>query len=780
MNGKNRILNIWAVILVGFCLMFVFTTCENNDALNTDSLNNEATSLKAFGPNPALRGQKLSFAGTHLDRITKVILPDNIEITDIEVVNDKLIKVLLPQETATGIIRLIGPGNLELTAKSELTISEPIEITKMTPQPVKAGQVLTIEGNYFNLITKLTFTDKVEILGKDFRTWERTKIEIVVPAEAQSGVIILADDAEIPLEYQSPEALQVVLPSVNSVLNLTNSKPGEEITAAGKDLDLVVKVEMPNGNEAPFTIENSALKFTLPENVSDGVIVMIPASGVRVAVANIGVAMPSGIVVAPDKGLRAGDEITIKGVNMELVTTVKFPGVDEAVTPASKSATEVKVIMPDKAVSGEITLNTAGGKSVAAAIETLKPDVVAYNPSPAPAGSDVKLQGHHLDLVTTVTFGGDLVVPVTPGATDELTVTIPLNAVSGAVVLTMANGETVECQILEIIAPEFAYLPNPPGPKAEIHAGGVLTLDVENGNKLTDVQINGQSVKYILDAPKLYIVVPGNAKGDTELKLVSSNGNAVYTIPVIGAGIVETVIYEELKELTWGDPIRLNKESFASVPAGSKMKVTLSTIASGASIAFNDAGWAKLAVDHPDFDPQWGTVSLPEGATSVEFVLTSDILNTILTVSDGWSETAMLLTGAGAIVAKVSVITGSAPAETAIFEGSHELTWSDPLRLNKELFEGVRGGTIMKFYYTATSDDPQVAVQDASWTKIIIDDPNFDPQWSVLKFPIDGTSYEITLSSDVLNQVMTVDDGWSTTAFLLAGGGVTITKITLW
>jgi hypothetical protein len=760
--------------------MFVFTTCENNDALNTDSLNNEATSLKAFGPNPALRGQKLSFAGTHLDRITKVILPDNIEITDIEVVNDKLIKVLLPQETATGIIRLIGPGNLELTAKSELTISEPIEITKMTPQPVKAGQVLTIEGNYFNLITKLTFTDKVEILGKDFRTWERTKIEIVVPAEAQSGVIILADDAEIPLEYQSPEALQVVLPSVNSVLNLTNSKPGEEITAAGKDLDLVVKVEMPNGNEAPFTIENSALKFTLPENVSDGVIVMIPASGVRVAVANIGVAMPSGIVVAPDKGLRAGDEITIKGVNMELVTTVKFPGVDEAVTPASKSATEVKVIMPDKAVSGEITLNTAGGKSVAAAIETLKPDVVAYNPSPAPAGSDVKLQGHHLDLVTTVTFGGDLVVPVTPGATDELTVTIPLNAVSGAVVLTMANGETVECQILEIIAPEFAYLPNPPGPKAEIHAGGVLTLDVENGNKLTDVQINGQSVKYILDAPKLYIVVPGNAKGDTELKLVSSNGNAVYTIPVIGAGIVETVIYEELKELTWGDPIRLNKESFASVPAGSKMKVTLSTIASGASIAFNDAGWAKLAVDHPDFDPQWGTVSLPEGATSVEFVLTSDILNTILTVSDGWSETAMLLTGAGAIVAKVSVITGSAPAETAIFEGSHELTWSDPLRLNKELFEGVRGGTIMKFYYTATSDDPQVAVQDASWTKIIIDDPNFDPQWSVLKFPIDGTSYEITLSSDVLNQVMTVDDGWSTTAFLLAGGGVTITKITLW
>lgn len=63
--------------------------------------------------------------------------------------------------------------------------------------------------------------------------------------------------------------------------------------------------------------------------------------------------------------------ITLTGINMELVTTVTFPGVEEAVEPASKSATEVEVVMPVAAISGELLLNTASGTSVPVAITTL-------------------------------------------------------------------------------------------------------------------------------------------------------------------------------------------------------------------------------------------------------------------------------------------------------------------------------------------------------------------------------------------------------------------------
>ena len=429
---NHRLSHIWTnFITVAFCSIFVFTACKK-DELNTDPLKSKETTLAAYGPNPVLRGQKLSFAGTHLDKITKVILSNRVEITNIEKVSDKLIKVVVPQETVEGTIKLIGPNNLEISPKDILFISEPICITKMSPQPVKAGQVLTIDGDYFNFVEKIIFTDKAEVLKADCKSWSRTKIEVTLPPEAAPGVVTLANNAEIPLEYQSPEPLQVVLPSVNAVLDLTGKKPGDDVSALGKDLDLVVSVEMPNGNEVEFTVENNTLQFTLPENISDGAIVMIPASGVRVVVANVGVAMPAGILVTPDSGLRAGDMITITGVNLELVTTVRFPGVSAAVEPDTQSATEITVKMPDMAITGEIVLNTASGKTVTAEIETLKPEALAYHPFPAQAGMEVKLEGSNLDLAVTVTFAGNLVVPVTPGAANELTAGVPLNAVRRA------------------------------------------------------------------------------------------------------------------------------------------------------------------------------------------------------------------------------------------------------------------------------------------------------------------------------------------------------------
>ena len=82
---KNRyiIRGLKLVSLIGVMLLIALS-CSNNDELNTDILASKQTTIKAFGPNPALRGQSLSVVGTHLDKISKVILPNNIEVTDIE------------------------------------------------------------------------------------------------------------------------------------------------------------------------------------------------------------------------------------------------------------------------------------------------------------------------------------------------------------------------------------------------------------------------------------------------------------------------------------------------------------------------------------------------------------------------------------------------------------------------------------------------------------------------------------------------------------------------
>src|SRR5699024_1967920 len=108
-----------------------------------------------------------------------------------------------------------------------------------------------------------------------------------------------------------------------------------------------------------------------------------------------------------------------------LVTTVTFPGVEEAVEPASKSATEVEVVMPVAAISGELLLNTASGTSVPVAITTLKPEFMAFVNDVVSLGSDVIIQGKNLDLVAKVVYTGGAEVEVTPTSTTELTIAMP-------------------------------------------------------------------------------------------------------------------------------------------------------------------------------------------------------------------------------------------------------------------------------------------------------------------------------------------------------------------
>ena len=767
MNKKNKLLNIWAGLFIALCSVFVFTTCNNTDELSTNILDSGSTTMRAFGPNPALRGQKLTFAGTHLDQITKVILPNNVEITDIEVVSDKIIRVIVPLETMPGIVQLIGPNKLVISSKDSLTISEPVEITAMTPQPVKAGQVLTIAGNYFDLMTKLIFTDNVTVLATDpaVKSWIRTKIEIVLPAQAQTGNITLQDDAQIPLEYQSPTALQVVLPSVNAVADLTGKRPGDVISIPGKDLDLVVNVQVPNSGNVPFTIDNSTLTFTLPATASDGAVVMIPASNVQVVVANIGVAMPDQVVATPATGLRAGNEITIKGINLDMVTDIKFPGVTDAVTPTSKTATEIKVNMPDMAISGNLVLWTASGRSVAIPIETQKPDVVSY--SPAIGGSVVTLQGHNLDLVSTVTFISNLVVSVTPSAADNLDVTVPLNAVSGVVILTMANGETVECPSLDITPPPFAYLPNPPGPKAEIHAGQVLTLTAANGDKLTDVQINGQSVTYIIDAPNntLTIIVPSSASGNTELKLVSSNGTAVYTIPVIGAGVTEIVMWEGLLVLSGWNNGSIPNKNFGDARVGDRVRFYISNVnpaGDGIQVFYGD--WGGQIVPE--------TIQFADGDTYFEITLTADMIQHML--NPAWGADAMVIQGDGVTIYKITLISGNEPTVTTLWTGSvGPIGWSGSDLVGPVDVSLLSAGQTMGIDFVVDSGGGQMEVMAGSWWTGL-------EGWTAMN---GGERYirDCDPSETNIEFVITQTDIDNITqqgsALLICGGGITIKKL---
>lgn len=580
MNKTYKLSALWmmCLILLG-CLSF--SACDDGDEEDTNQYKG-GISLNVFGPSPVARGGELRFLGSGMDKIQSISIPGCGEITDIEVISANEIRVTVPQTAEVGYVTLKTPTG-EITTKTKITYTEPIGVETITPNPVKPGEVLVIKGEYLNLIKEVIFFEELPVGEDDFIAHSRKEIQVKVPMEARTGDVTLADasseDSDALRNLIHVKGLVVILPSVEAPLDLTAKKPGDEIVVKGKDLDLVNIVKMPNGEEVEFDYAKSGegeetITFILPENATNGAVVMIPASGVEVAIANIGMALPEKVVATPDSGLRGGDMITLTGINMELVTTVTFPGVEEAVEPASKSATEVEVVMPVAAISGELLLNTASGTSVPVAITTLKPEFMAFVNDVVSLGSDVIIQGKNLDLIAKVVYTGGAEVEVTPTSTTELTIAMPtMGTESGVLTLVMSNGESVETTILTINAPEFCYIPVLPGEDEELKGGEIFTIAVENGDKLTGVEVDGKAVQFIINSNTLVIAVPQMANANTKVKLISANGSIEYAIAFVPATNIKNEVWKGLVDITWneGGRVIIPASAFKDVPAGARM-----------------------------------------------------------------------------------------------------------------------------------------------------------------------------------------------------------------
>ncbi|OUN56002.1 hypothetical protein [Bacteroides uniformis] len=595
MNKTYKFPALWMMCLMLFSCL-TFTACDNGDDEDTNQYKG-GISLNVFGPSPVARGGVLRFLGSGMDKVTAVAIPGCDDITDIEVVSDTEIRVTVPQTAQPGLVVLKTPKG-DITTKTELTFTEPIALEAFAPAEVKPGSELTITGEYLNLIKEVIFADEVTVPADEFVSQSRQEIKVIVPDSAQTGKFILSDGAEIPNWIYSEGELEVTLPSVEAPLDLVDKKPGDVIRVSGKNFDLVKKVQMPNGDEVEFTMtassEGDELTFTLPDNVSDGEVTVLPASDVKVVVATVVVATPSNVVAVPAVNLRGGDMITLKGANMDLVTDVTFPGVEEAVGLESQNSTEIKVLMPAAAISGDLQLNTNSGKATAVSIATAKPENISYSAATVPAGEALTVKGVNMDVVSAVVFSGNVEVTVSDATATAISLTVPTTAETGALLLKMANGEFVEAPSLTIEKPVCAYLPALPD---KLVRGRIVELEIVNADKLTNVLLNEASVQYINDAAKgvLMLNVPAELNGTYSLKLISSNGEIAYDVLVVAN---EETVWAGPLDISWGDGGRVlvPAVSFAKVTAGTVMKVYFEQKdQTWAQAQFNYGDWSGIA-----------------------------------------------------------------------------------------------------------------------------------------------------------------------------------------
>lgn len=476
------------------CALLFATLCMVSAGIFLSSCQKEEednkVELYSFGPMPIARGAELKFIGKNLDKVTAVVIPDNLTITTFTTQTSKLLTLIVPQEAARGLVVLNTPQG-DITTKTEIGYIETMVILSFTPTTIKPGAELTIAGDYLNLVGEVIFTDRVKVDSTLFTGQSRTELKLLVPAAAQTGKIAVSDAEENPIIVYSADPLTVKLPAFTDI-SPNPVKAGAQLTITGTDLDLVKTVTLGGNKNVTSFVSQSETEIVLdmPADTKDGVVILVPASGVKVQSADDLIMVVPTVSVTPTT-LKNGEDITVSGTDLDLVDKVIFGGNKQGTINTGGTETEIIVTTPDDATTGDVTFVTKADKEVTGpTLMFIDPGFTSFNPTSGKANTTVTITGTDLDLVADVVFTGGKKGTIGTRSETQLSVTVPLGASTGKITLVAKNGTQVESANDYTV---LANLPNFSGfTESQGRPGQILTLNGTNMDLIKELVFPGE------------------------------------------------------------------------------------------------------------------------------------------------------------------------------------------------------------------------------------------------------------------------------------------------
>ncbi len=793
---------IFSIAMVALSAIVLLGSCTR-EQLDTDQFVTEKVALNVYGPQPVVRGGELRFIGSNLEKVTSIQIPGVPAITDITVVKAGVpseIRITVPKDgPEPGYVVLTASDGTKITTTTQISYSEPISIDSFSPTTALPGETITIKGDYLNLIHEVIFTKNMIVSEKDFTAHDRYTIKVVVPEEAQTGVLGLGTIDETAIGEMDEAAAEALLKSLNIIeteeeLTVKTStgkvgkdsyKAGETVTITGSDLHLAKAVLLEGATVSEFTVSGGKLSFVLPATAKDGEVSLEMGSAVTVPVGSITTVVPTGLAAAPSP-VKNGAELTITGKDLDLVT-----GVDLQNAGGVEFTNEGQIVLtvPEAAQTGDAVLHMENGKTVTVAYTLVVPTVTSFSENPASAGSAITVYGTDLDLVRSVTFSGGINVDVEIEA-DAFSVAVPTAAETGVFVLNLKNATSVETIELAIDKPAGAYIPVFP---EEMYAPGqMFIVDIENPEHLTDVQVDGTSVTYILNGNTLYLSIPEEARRGSQITLVSDNGSVTYTMNIDPGDIIETTLWTGSLEIAgWANNEMRDNQIFTGIEMKAGQTIRFyGTFADWWCIQMFDGHWGEMSTGYNDEKHHMVSARVVPEAKEQGFfalTLTNDMIMKLQTFID-WGYWG-IIQGEGITLTKITYYEDNSDG-TEVWAGPVELTWSDGGRAAVPMaaFQVAKAGQKLRLFYTQKDQTwGQAQVNDGEWKVLDISAsgiPNPIVPTDIYGWFSDGVldrCTEITLTQELLDHILArpTDYEGVTCGVIIQGSDLIFNKITI-
>ena len=658
--------------LIALCSLIGAVACTREE-VSTEQFSDSAVVFGAFAPNPVVRGAELRIMGSNLDKIVEVQIPGAEPITEIEVVSSGRVSE----------IRVVTPA----AGAEDESVTGPVVIVDNA-------------GNTYKSKADIEFTEGIVL-------------DSFSPAAAMPGdVVTVKGDYLYNVQ-------QIVLGGGVYVT-------GEQITEKSRrELKFIVPS---NAITGPVTIgdvdENNNPDGLIPNNVPSKEELTIGDPTVKSA----------------DRGmLKAGAEITVQGDYLDMIAKAAFvvttadgaayTDVDFALAEDNKS---VKVVLPASVVEGEIVLTSYAGKEFkAGAYTTVVPTNVAIAAeSRYKAGLNAVVTGKDLDLVTGAALAGTALEYAY--ADNKITFAIPAAAVDGTVVLSLANGKTVETAAIELVKPVITSMT-----PLELYAGDEnITVSGEDLDLVTGATLGGRDAEFeYADGTVIVKTALTSVSGKVALSL--ANGVVVESADEVKVNYHSLVIVTEMPAMQHiGQEVVLKGSNFKLVENIfiGDVKVTDYSLRTDEEVRFL-MPWNKAGMYNLSFHLFSGDVETV--ATQIEVGLELDI--------------------------------------KTIWEGEASLNWSgmQDLAWGGYDWSTVKPGTILTAYFTLHEADYwQVRFGNGSWASL----PSgleAAPGEGNIPMTAGTTYYSIKLTAADID--MLVNQG----GLVMTGANYTLTKITL-
>ena len=568
-----------------------------------------------------------------------------------------------------------------------------VNILAFGPMPITRGATMRLTGTQLNNVKEVLFpegnqklTPSTTYISGEFTLQSSEEMTVTIPDQCVPGKLRLVTNDGQTIESASNITFAEEIKASSITPNPIH--PGEVVSIKGDyvwNIGQVVFFDHVTVDAEDFLLNTrSEIQVIVPAEARTGDVAYNDGSdgaeNISIGTLTIDEIKATGV---SNPNPEFGEEITITGENLDLVTSIDFPAEADVPFQVANDGKSVRVTVPDNTVSGSVTLNSASGITTSVGIAVPLASVSSTEPvKDVKVGQTITIKGDKLDRII------HLVLPAIDGAfTDftqtatQITFVVPEGMGDGKVTLVQHENYSVESDKISMYseAPETTIwagnfeIGEWNAGLQDLAWGGYDWSTAQVGQVLTVYLTPNMSAGWsqIRIGNGSWAALPGTADvnpltaEDTKFsvtltqamidELVNAGGlvvcGAYFTVSKITLSILEEVIWSGnfalgswaagMDELSWG------RYDWSQVSAGKTLKLYYEVDPSVGyiNIRFGNGSWAALPSTQgwgPD-----GNASPDPSETSIKTVLTADDMDQLLNAGG------LVICGAGIICKKV-------------------------------------------------------------------------------------------------------------------------------